>query len=286
MQAVELTFQVLVDATHPSVREDVISFETGASRAQTQDPALFAYEHHGPEFGPGDPGALTRFYEDLVLGVPLPLTMALREVSRVDTVVAVALFLYRDLPVHPTTPGFVAAVDLIHRRGPSFLGHVGADLARFLQGLEMFFTPSLSKEERGERLGVAAQWIRGYILEGVLPNLGPRAPEVRVLDVGTNGFVLAESIRPGVEAWSELYRQGHLRGVLLGPLKGESRVVQASKKSERVPFDLFRAAVVLNELETLGGGDPSWKVEGLTLFSPEDGTDLLVSYLLEVFLRV
>lgn len=286
MQAIELTFQVLVDPSHPPITEGAVSFETGASKAQTQDPDSFAYEHHGPDFGPQDPGALTRFYEDLVLGTPMPLTMALREVSKIDTLVAVALFLHRDLPVHPSTPGLVAAVDLIHRRGPALLGHVGADLARFLQGLEMFFAPRLSKEERGERLGTAAQWVRGFILDGELPNMGPIAPSVRVLDMGTNGFVLAESERPGVEAWSELYRQGFLRGVVLGPQDGDFRLVQASKKSERVPFDLTRAALLLNELEGLTGGTPSWQVEGLTLFSPPEGTTLLVNYLLEVFLRV
>jgi hypothetical protein len=286
MEAVELSFQVSIDPHLPPVVEGAVSFETGASRAQVSDPKLFAYEHHGEGFGPNDPGALTRFFEDLILGTPFPLVFATHRVGGLDTILATALFLHRDLATHPGMPGLVAAADLVHRRGHPFLGHVEPDLARFFQGLEGYFTGSFSKKELGEKLTLAVQWVREYVLEGRLPDIGPRPQPIRVLDVGTNGFVLAATDRPSIEAWVDLYRQGFLRGVLVGPDEGDFRQVVASHKSERVTFDLGKALLHLNELEVLSGGDAEWSLDGLYLFGPPIGTTILVGHLLEVLLRV
>lgn len=286
MQAAELSFQVLIDPHLPPLVEGAVSFETGASRAQTADPKLLAYEHHGEGFGPGEVGALTRFFEDLILGTPFPLTFATHRVGGIDTILATALFLHRELAVHPGMPGLVAAADLVHRRGTPYLGHVEPDLARFFQGLEGYFLGSTSKKELGEKLTFGVQWVREYVLEGKLPDLGPRPQSVRVLDVGTNGFVLAGADHPSVETWVSLYRLGFLRGILIGPDDGDFRQVVVSRKSDRVEFDLEKALLHLNEMETLAGGNPEWSLDGQYLFGPRVGTTILVSHLLGVLLRV
>src|SRR5215831_14816074 len=86
--------------------ESAVSFETGLTRRQLQE--NIAYEHHGEDFSPDDKGALPSFFEDLLLGRPMPPTFATRSIQDVDTLVAIALFLHRDLATHPNTPGFVA----------------------------------------------------------------------------------------------------------------------------------------------------------------------------------
>jgi hypothetical protein len=286
LQKAEIHFQVLVDSTAPALVERAISFETGASRAQVEEPSNFAYEHHGEDFSPRDSGALTRFYEDLLEGVAFPLTFATKSIKGIDTLMAIALFLHRDLAIHPSTPGLVTAVDLIHRKGLPFLGHVDADLARFLQGMMDFFPVGVSKQEMGERIASATQWIRGYVIEGTLPNVGPLMTKPRLIEVGTNGFVLAEAGKPSLDVWGDLYRQGFLRGVLLGPEDRDFRQVIASRKSDKIAFDLNQAAYHLNELERLSGGEANWRVDGHYLFGPPDGSLVLVAHMLGVFLRV
>jgi hypothetical protein len=279
-----LNFQVVIDPTAPPVVKDAISFETGASPVEAAE--SFVYEHHGEGFEPHAKGALTKFYEDLILGTALPLTFATRKIKDVDILVAISLFLFRDLAIHPATPGLVAAVDLIHRYGPTFLGHVDADLARFLRGVKDYFPSGVSKQETGERLATATQWVREYVVDGNLPNIGPRITKPRIIEVGTNGFVLAEARKPTVDAWADLFRQGFLRGVMIGPADGDFRHVIASRKSERVEFNLEQAVLHLNELERLSGAEPLWRVDGDFLFGPPDGSLILVSHLLGVFLRV
>lgn len=284
MELAELSFQVVLDPTVQPVVKGAITFETGASLVESAEP--FVYEHHGDGFDLHSKGALTKFYEDLLLGTALPLTFATTRVKDIDTLVAISLFLYRDLAIHPSTPGLVTTVDLIHRYGPTFLGHVEADLARFLRGVKDYFPVGLSKQEVGERLTTATQWVREYLVDGNLPNIGPLATKPRIIEVGTNGFVLAEARKPSVDAWGDLYRQGFLRGVMVGPPVGDFRYVVASRKSERVEFSLEQALVHLNELERISAGDPSWRIEGNFLYSPSDGSLTLPSHLLGVFLRV
>ena len=130
------------------------------------------------------------------------------------------------------------------------------------------------------------QWTREYLTEGKYPNLGGVAPEVRVLDVGTNGFVLAEALDVSIDAWEVLYREGHLRGVILGPEIEGRRKVLASRKNERAWGGLPRAVPYLNELEALSNGSPEWKCDGDFVYSPAVGTNALVSHLLKVFLGI
>lgn len=279
-----LNFQVVLDPNVSGVVPDAVSFETGATPEQV---GPLVYEHHGEGFDHA-PGALTRFYEDLISGHPMPLTLAMRWVGGVDAVVATALFLQRDLAIQPATLELVAATDLTHRLGPNFSGHVDPDLAGFFRVLGKYFPKELSKEDVGVRLMTAVQWVREYLLEQRLPNLGAPPPSPRVLDVGTTGFVLAScDAVPQVESWFELFRQGFLRGLLIGPETNEGlRQAIATKKSSAIDFDLKRASEVLNDLEGILGGPRGWHLEEGFLHAPKEGTAILVSHLVEVFLRV
>lgn len=283
MATSDLKFQVIVDPGLPPIVEGALSFETGATKDQL-GPGV--YNHHGPDFTPGDPGALTRLYEDLLLGTPLPLTFATHAVSGADSVLAIALFMNRDLAIIPATTGLVASVDLAHRWGGPLLAHVDPVLAAFLRSFSKFFPEGISKKERGERIGLSVQWIREYLIEGTLPNLGSALPEVRVLDIGSNSFVLAETTKPSPEAWETLFRAGHLRGVLVGAEENNLRSVIASRKHERAWPDMYQALMFLNDLEGLSGGDPEWAADGNYIRSPLVGTKILLTYLIEVFLRV
>ncbi len=284
----ELEFRVLVNPTYAGPVEGAVAFETGATIADVADPEKLTYEHHGPEFSPRAPGALTRFYEDLILGHPMPLTFVTRRVNDIDTVMAAALFMRRDIAIHPSAPSLVATIDLVHRHGLTCLGHVERDLGRFLRLLRAYLPPSLGKEEAGTRLATAIDWITEYVKTGNLPHLGSPWPDVRVLDRGTDGFVLAESHGPLLDGWVELYRQGFLRGLLVGPMneEGKRRVI-ISKKSDYLRFDLTKAADILNGMESAMGELPGWRIEGpLWLFGPEEGTGILLRHLLDVLVRV
>jgi hypothetical protein len=270
---VSLQLQVVVDPELPPLVEGAVSFETGSTERR-----LHVY-------GPGAVGPLVAFFEDLIVGAPMPLVFATHKVAGPHTVVAATLFFCRELAIHPATPGLVYAVDLAHRFGDAMLAHVDADLARFLRGLHGYFPAGLSKRAQGERLATAMQWVRVYIVEGDLPNLGTRPEEVRVLDVGTNGFVLAETQTPSVEAWETLYRAGHIRGVVVGPQEGDFRTILCARKSSQVGFDLERIAPVLDELERLSGGEPGWSMVGNYLHSPAQGSAVLLSHILEVLLH-
>jgi hypothetical protein len=283
-----LDFQLIVDPTFQGPVPNAVAFETGASIAQLLESETPVYEHHGPEFGPIAPGALTRFFEDLLLGRPMPLTFAVRQIGDVDTVMAAALFMRRDLVTHPKAPGMVAGIDLVHRYGLTCLGHLDSDLGRFLGFLRGYLAKTLGKKETGTRLAQAIDWISGYMHNGTLPHSGVGWPSVRVVDRGTNGFVLAETDGSLLEGWVELYREGFLQGVLVGPVNGESRrKVVASKKSLFIPLDLGKAASILNEMERAMGELPEWRVEGaLWLHGSDDGTLILLRHLMEVLLRV
>jgi len=280
--------QVRIEADLPPVVPEAISFETGASREQAADPKLYVYEHHGAGFGPADPGALTSFFEDLILGRAFPLTFATRSIQDIDTIVAATLFLQRDLAVHPDMPGFVAAVDLVHRRGFPALAHVEQDLARFLCFLQAYFPEKgLSKRELGERLGSACGWVREFVIDKRLPTLGKPLMPVQVLKEGTDGFVLAETHGALIDGWVQLYQRGFLRGLVVGPLSAQGRrSMLAARKSGYVSFDLSKAALFLNEVERAMGYLPEWESDGIWLRSPPEGSTILVSHMIDVLTRV
>lgn len=277
----DLKFEVVIGQAPDTL--EAVRFETGASLLQV-GPGV--YEHQGEGFDSYAPGALTRLFEDLILGTPLPLTFVTPAIRAPDTVLAIALFLSRDLLLLPATPGLVYGVDLVHRFGPQLLAHLDPIVSGFFKSFPKFFTPNLNNREVGERVATMVQWTREYLTEGKYPNLGGPAPEVRVLDVGTNGFVLAETLSVSVDAWEVLYRDGHLRGVLLGPEVNGHRKVIASRKNERAWESLPKIVPFLNELEAVSNGNPSWRCEGDFVYSPSVGTNALVSHLLKVFLGI
>ncbi len=282
----QIEFNAKIAPDLPSIVPEAISFETGATRSQAADPALFVYEHHGTEFSQADPGALTSFFEDLILGRPLPLTFATRQIRDIDTIFALALFFDRTLAIHPAMPGIVAAADLVHRRGAAILGHIDADLGRFFRVLRSYFPEEgLSKRELGERLTKSVGWIKDF-MDGRPPVLGVPWPEVRVLDIGTNGFVLAETLGSLPSGWVELYRKGFLRGLLVGPDRDSRRAVLVARKSTYVDFDLTTAASILNEVELTIGEMPEWRADLLWLWGPEEGTLLRITEILEILKRV
>jgi hypothetical protein len=270
------------DPLAPAVLEGAVTFETGASNQQVIDPTLWAYEHHGEGFGEADPGALTCLYEDLVLGRPTPPSFVLNRVGDSDALVAAALFLYRELVLHPSTVGFVAQVDLVHRRGFSAMGHLDADMGRFMRLLRGYFPEHLSQQETAERLPLAVGWVRDWLLESRLPALGASFPIPTVLDRGPGGFVVAETLGSLPEGWIELYRLGMLRGVLFGPRKGTLLPVLVSRKSSFVPLDLYQAAFRLNEVEVHLGGLPRWAVDGDWLWGPPEGSLVLAHRIVQI----
>jgi hypothetical protein len=282
-----MDLNVRVEGTLSGSIENAVSFETGLTRGQLQTTEV-AYEHHGEEFSPEDRGALPAFFEDLLLGRPMPTTFATRSVQDIDTLMAIALFLHRDLATHPNTPSFVSLVDFVHRRGLPALAHIEEPLARFLSALRSHFPESsLSQRELSARLISAIGWIREYIHEGTLPVLGPApSSSVRVLDQGTGGFAVAETSGCLWDGWVELYRLGFLRGVLISAA-GDRKKVLIARKSHHVRFDLSTAARLLNQVEIVMAEAPEWTVsrDALWLEQPA-GTLILLKDILAILLRV
>jgi hypothetical protein len=284
-----MELNVRIEKALPALVPGAISFETGARRADLDAPDVFAYEHHGEEFRPSDRGALPCFFEDLLLGRPLPLTFATHSIQDIDTLVAIAVFLHRDLATHPATPELVYTADFVHRLGLPALAHIAEDKARFLSALRGYFPEKgLSQRELSERVVTAVGWVREYLQEGRIPVLGPvPQSDIRVLDHGTSGFVVAETPGNLLDGWVELFRLGFLRGVLFGHRAGDRKAVLVARKSHFVALDLPAAARALNQLEITMGETPEWTVsrDGLWL-EHQAGTLLLLSQVLAVLVRV
>lgn len=281
-----MELNVRVESALTGQIENAISFETGLTRAQLLE--TLAYEHHGEDFSPDDKGSLPCFFEDLLLGRPMPTTFATRSVQDIDTLTAIALFLHRDLVTHPNTPGFVAVADFVHRRGLPALAHIEEPLGRFLSSLRSYFPDrGLSQRELSERIISAVTWVREYVQEGVIPVLGP-APNanVRILDQGTGGFAVAETSGSLWDGWVELYRLGFLRGVLISSHDERKRMLIA-RKSPHVQLDLRIAAHLLNQVEVVMGESPEWTVskDELWLEQPA-GTLILLKDVLAIVMRV
>lgn len=230
--------------------------------------------------------SLASFYRDLLLGRPLPLTLVTRKVDSVGKVLVITLFLHRDLAIHPKVFSLVAAANLVDQLQLVGLAHIDPALARFFQFLMSYLPPSLGKPELEKRLVTVVSWVRDHLLEDRFPALPPVQEPPRILDIGTNGFVLAECRGSLEEGWIELYRQGYLRGLLFGPNLGGRRKVLAARKSPFLAFDLRKAADILNEAESAMGEPPGWVTDGIWLEGPPEGTLLLVSALTQVLIRV
>ena len=278
---VPIQLGISLDPKAPVVLEDAVTFETGASLQQVRDPATFAYNHHGPGFGDAHPGALTAFFEDLVLGRALPTRFVAHRVDGMDTVVAMALFLHRELAIEPRTPGFVASVDFLHRRGLTVVGHVDRDMEQMV-----YLLNDAPEGPDPDWLQRALGWVRDYLLKGEVPGYA-REARLRIVEVGTNGFVVATTEETQLlRAWIELYRKGYLRGAVFGKDVEGRRPVLISRKSAYVELDLAKAASILNEMEAAMGEDPGWSVDGMWLSGPPQGTYVLPAHLLSVLTRV
>lgn len=270
----ELRFHVVIaDPKVPNALENAVGFGEFAK----VDGDSLVYPKDGAK----------AFFEDLILGRPFPLTLVTTGLDKLGILVALTVFLSRDLAIHPVTPNLLVAADLVDRYHLAGLAHVDRDLARFFSFLVGYIPPELGRQERESRLSSAVTWIRQYILEGTFPALPPEPPMPRVIDRGTNGFVVAEVSGQSLElGWLELYRQGFLRGIIFGQSQGDRQVVLGARKSSFLPFDMRKAAEVFNEAELRMGEPAEWKAEELWLRGPEEGTLLLPSMILDVLLRV
>jgi hypothetical protein len=280
-----MDLQVIVDPGLPAVIANGVSFECGATPEQTRSGALI-YEHHGEGFTTEHQGSLPRFFEDVASGRKIPQMFGTHAIRDVDTIFAIALFLNRDLALVPNMVGLVAQMDLIHRRGMSMLAHIDPYMVGFVRLLRDYFPEKLSRAELGQRIERASGWIRELVTEGSSPAIGRGLPEVRIIDRGTNGFVVAETMGDLVEGWVVLFSMGFIRGVLVGPEKDGRYPVLAARKSPHVALDLNTAAKLLNDVESAMGEPPEWNAKADWLFGPTKGTMLTLPHLMEVFLRV
>jgi len=276
---------VEINAGVEVVVPDAVCFETGASRAQAADPSLYVYEHHGEGFGWADPGALTCLYDDMVHGRQVPQKFVSKSLGDVDTLVALALTLKPDLLTFPNALKLVTAADFVHRRGAVGMAHVDPDLGNFIQVLRSLFPNMRAKAQFDQSLSSAVEYIHDYIENDRLPRL-PEVPSPVVLDTGNRGFVVAQSNAPLGQAWVELFRKGFLRGVVLGPENNGRRHVLGARKGPFVDFRLDMAARLLNDMERAGGELPDWTSDALWLYGPSDGTELLVTHVVAVLIRV
>lgn len=230
------------------------------------------------------------WFADLIQGRPFPLTMVIATPVKLEALVALTVFLTRSLAVHPATPSLLTDAELVDSYGPAGAAHIDRDRARFFSFLIAFLDrEGLGASERETQITQIVNWVRAYIVEGQLPALPFEPPLPRVIERGTNGFVVADTPAwASMEAgWVELFREGHLRGVLLGRARNDRVAVLAAKKSAFVTFDLERAAAILNEAELRQGEPATWYVaDGLWLFGPPEGTLLLPTAILTVLLRV
>lgn len=237
----------------------------------------------------GEALQLAAFYVDLICGRPLPLQFVTRELKGIASLVAIALFMDRALALNPKVPALISAVELVSALQEGGLAHIDRDLARLLLFLDhYFFRTPLTKKDMEHKLAQVVDWIRVWVLEGKIPSMGKEPPPPKVLDRGTNGFVVAETAATSqmVEGVVELYRMGFLRGVLYAVGADERTYVLAFRKSKYLQFDLQEAAGRLNGLEAARGNPEGWKVQRHFLTSPEWGTMTPRDTLTGVFLRI
>lgn len=284
----ELRFEIIVNETLEAVVPGCISFENGATPEEVADGTNVVYEHHGPGFTDTSKGALTCFYEDLIFARPLPLRFATRRINDVDTALAVALFLHRSIAIAPNTTSFVASVDLVHRWGLPAFAHVPEEHGRFIRFMRRhLLVDNASTREHGSRLTDVIGWIRDYLEHDMLPTINEPQTSVRVIDHGTNGFVAATADGDDLtEGWVQLFRQGFLRGVLMGPDREGRRNVVIARKTDAVELDLDAGAMLFDELEVAHGEIPGWSVRENLLVSPERGTIITLSEMIEILVRL
>ena len=223
---------------------------------------------------------IEQFYYDLISGRPYPLTLGVQTIKGPGTLLAITLFLHRDLAMRPNTSGLVANFALVAKQPVWGLSHMSSDMECFVGLLCAYATLN------SEHVATAIGWLREFLLTGCFPQMPPAPSPPRVLDVGTNGFVVAKTGGNLVQGWVELYRQGHLRGLLIGAEDDTYRQVLIARKSFWVPLNLDTAADAFNAMENAMGEASNWVVDGDFLWGPSDGTGILAQHLMEVLLRI
>jgi hypothetical protein len=268
----DLRFQVVVNPLVESEVDGVVAFGNFTNKG---DAAIY------PEDG------VLAFHRDLILGRALPLVFVTKQVNTLGVLTAIALFLHRDLAIHPNTPGFVFAVDLVDRYGVSGHAHLDRDLSRFFRLVRGVLVTAKGRQDQKIALDTTVSWIREYIHDGGLPGLPPESEPPRILDRGTDGFVLATSDASFDWAWEELFRMGFLRGLLAAPILGhpDHWSYLGARKSPFLVMDLRKAADILNEGEAQLG-DGLWTSDGMWLFGPKDGTLLPPASVVNILTRV
>jgi hypothetical protein len=274
-QTVEL--YVAIDPQLPrELKEPVVAWGDFVS----SHPGVVIYEAEGVS-------QLSRLYVDLICGRPMPVQFVTRSLDDIAVVVAIALFMDRHLVLNPKVGGLVSAVEMVGALGAAGLAHVDRDLGRLFTFIEvyLFSEDKPAKKVMEQKLSSALQWVREYVLEDKLPSMPFEHSDPKVLDIGTNGFVLAEvegtaSMILGVV---ELFRQGHLRGVLF---RGSS--VLGFRKSLHLKIDFEEALGRLNKAEAVLGQTGEWRIipGGLYLESPPGGTAIPREVLISALLRV
>jgi hypothetical protein len=277
VEQVQLEFSVVPD--HPrALTEPVVALGD------------FESQHAGAVVYDGkQASAVSALWGDLILGRPLATRLVLRQVEDIEHLVCLALFMDRELALDHKVPALISSVELVKALNAAGLAHVEPDLARFLVFLDRHvFGSKANRKELSKRLQQALTWIREYVLEGRLPSM-PRPPDPpKILDTGTNGFVLAEApLGRFFEALVDVYRLGHLRGVLFGPEKEGARGALAFKKSRFLQFDLEKACAKLNKLEASAGEPATWEIDGpRRLYLKNEATRMPPELITQVFLRV
>lgn len=176
---------------------------------------------------------LPALYESLILGAPLPSTLVIRHLTT-PTLLAGTLFLHRETLLSPLTLPLVYGLDLAEREGFPATAHLPS-----LPELRLPYA-SQPKPEITARIGATVATLRDYL---ACPP--PELPKgASVLDVGSNGFVVAEGLRTPLP----LYQQGYLRGVIF-PV-APFTTVTIFKKSRLVPMDLGCAQRYLKALDS------------------------------------
>lgn len=200
------------------------------------------------------------------------------------SVICAAIFLHRDVWLAPETACFAYQANLYSR---GLAAHIPRDLSRLFRLIEGFL--DTDPVEKRNRLATIIGWVHAYLTSGALPAL-PREPiPPRVITTGSDGFVMAEAsdLSNLDVTWEELWRLGHLKGVIFGPACPSTggRVVSCRAKSRASRFDLYKANQILREAEAAMGEPCTWDIdEDFRLGS--SGTLLLPSQVMEVLVRV
>lgn len=273
----ELQLQVVVNPEVDSAVKGVVAFGNFTTEDDTLSTSIYRVTD------------VRAFYKDLILGRPVGLTFVTRSISNLGVFVSIALFLRRELALHPSMPGIVAAAEMVDAYGLSGLAHIDRDLAKLFRVLRASFL-EVGQNDLENLLTNALGWFQDFVTQGQLVATPEDPDPPKILDYGTNGFVVAQSSKCDWfnldQGWEELYRQGFLRGLLFSPMVNDRRLILVARKSPYLSLDLQVAASALNDAETALEEEPDWVSDQLWLRGPKNGTLLPIASILDLLVRV